>query len=339
MRPLLLGPNRPRRFYRGGARIAELRGMQHDDEWAPEDWVGSVTTAFGTESDGLSRLEGGGTLAAAMAAEPDAFLGPEHVARHGGDPRLLVKLLDAGERLPVHLHPDRAFARRHLGVAYGKSEAWVVLAAEGKHTAVHVGLRDHVDARTLADWVERQDTEAMTAALNRLPVSSGDAIFVPAGLPHAIDEGVFLLELQEPSDLSVLLEWKGFQIDGRSDGHLGLGFETALQAVDRSPPGADGLRRLVAHRGHGGRPGVERLLPPEADAFFRAERIRPRPSSPLAQEYSILVVLDGDGRLHTAEGELELRRGTTVLVPYAAGEGELRGDVDVLRCLPPEVDA
>lgn len=339
MRPLLLEANRPHRFYRGGARIAELRGIPHDDERTPEDWVGSVTTAFGSEREGLSRLQGGGTLAAALAAEPEAFLGPEHASRRIADPCLLVKLLDAGERLPVHFHPDGAFAREHLDAAYGKSEAWVVLAAEGTDPAVHLGLRDGVDASTLAGWVERQDTEAMLGALNRVPVAPGDALFVPAGLLHAIGEGVLIVELQEPSDLSVLLEWKGFEIDGRAEGHLGLGFETALRAADRSPLEAADLQRLAARRGDGGRPGVERLLPAEADAFFRAERIRPRPSSPLPQEFSILVVLGGEGRLETADGELQLRRGTTVLVPHAAGEGVLRGELDVLRCLPPEVSA
>src|SRR3712207_7675257 len=39
----------------------------------------------------------------------------------------------------------------------------------------------------------------------------GDAIFVPAGTPHAIGDGVLIVELQEPSDMSVLLEWEGFR--------------------------------------------------------------------------------------------------------------------------------
>jgi mannose-6-phosphate isomerase len=336
VRPLALGPNPLHRFYRGGSRIAELRGMPGGDEWTPEDWVGSVTTSFGSEVEGLSRLDGGGTLAAAVAAQPDAFLGPEHVERRGADPALLVKLLDAGERLPVHFHPDRAFAREHLGSPHGKSEAWVVVAAEGEDPVVHLGLRHELDAATLAGWVERQDTGAMLAALNRVRVTPSDAIFVPAGLLHAIGKGVFIVELQEPSDLSVLLEWEGFEIDGRADGHLGLGFDTALEAADRSPLGLADLERLAARRDDCDRPGVERLLPAEADAFFRAERIKPRGSSPLPQEFSILVVLDGEGRLATEGGRLALWRGRTALIPYAAGESSLEGELDVLRCLPPE---
>jgi mannose-6-phosphate isomerase len=340
MRPFPLPANQLRRFYGGGPRIAALRGLPAGDERSPEDWVGSVTASFGSSVEGLSRLEDGRLLADELAADPESFLGPEHVAHFGPHPALLVKLLDAGERLPVHFHPDRAFARKHLGSAYGKSEAWVVVVAEGEQPSVWLGLRKAVDAQTLADWTRRQERRALLGALNRVRVRPGDALFVPAGLLHAIGVGLLIVELQEPSDLSVLLEWEGFDLDGAADGHLGLGFDTALRAATRSPLGPEPLAELRAGRGEGERPGVERLLPAEADRFFGAERIRPRPSAPLPRGFSILVGLDGAGRLVTEAGELPIARGSTVLVPWAAGDGSLEGEgLHVLRCLPPEVGA
>jgi mannose-6-phosphate isomerase len=84
------------------------------------------------------------------------------------------------------------------------------------------------------------------------------------------------------------------------------------------------------------RDGAERLLPAEADPFFRAERLRPDPAAPLEAAFSILVVTAGSGRLETAGGALDLHRGNTVLVPYAAGAGEVRGRLEAVRCLPPE---
>jgi len=337
VKPLRLPPNQLHRFYRGGARIAELRGVPHEDDYAPEEWVGSVSTAFGSDEDGLSRLEDGSLLRDALAEDPESFLGLPHVANLGADPALLVKLLDAGERLPVHFHPDRAFARERLDSRYGKSEAWIVVAADGGEPVVGLGLREPVDPDTLAERVERQDTAAMLDALHRVPVEPGDTFFVPAGMLHAIGEGLLIVEVQEPSDFSVLLEWEGFEIDGRADGHLGLGFDDALRAATREPLTPDGLEALRQDRGQSERPGAERLFPAEADAFFRAERIRPHPSSPVDPGFSILIVLQGEGRLVTEAGELELRRGDGVLVPWAAGEGEIKGDLELLRCLPPEV--
>ena len=53
----------------------------------------------------------------------------------------------------------------------------------------------------------------MLAALHEVPVQAGDAVLVPAGTLHAIGGGILLLELQEPTDLSVLVEWKQFGVD------------------------------------------------------------------------------------------------------------------------------
>jgi mannose-6-phosphate isomerase len=338
MRPIRLTANRVPRFYRGGPAIDELRGTPAPPggDTAPEDWVGSTTTVSGSASDGLTWLEDGRTLREAVQADPEGFLGPRHVDTYGDSPALLVKLLHAGERLPVHCHPDRDFARRHLDCPWGKTEAWVITATQVPEPVVHLGFREAIDPRRLDELVEGQQTEALLASLNTLPVAPGDAVLVPAGVPHAIGEGVLLVELQEPTDFSVLLEWEGFAVDGRRDGHLGLGFELALGCVDRSGWGPAELQRLRGRGGPGGRPGVERLLPAEADPFFRAERLRPEPAAAIEAAFSILVVVGGSGRLETAGGALDLGRGDTVLVPFAAGPGKVRGRLEAVRCLPPE---
>ena len=72
-----------------------------------------------------------------------------------------------------------------------------------------------------------------------------------------------------------------------------------------------------------------------ADAFFRAERVSPDAIAELAQGFGVAIVLDGEGRLETeAGGELELRRGATVLIPWAAGAARIDG-VTAIVCRPP----
>jgi len=314
-------PNGIPRFYRGGPAIASLRGIETADDRVPEDWLGSMTTVFGEDELGLSRLPDGRLLRDAATADPVAFFGPEHAARRGADPALLVKLLDAGERLPVHAHPDDGFAREVLDLPYGKTEAWLVLGAEPGAT-VHVGFRDDVPEEALARWVGEQDREAMLGALNPLEVRPGDSIFVPAGVPHAIGEGVLILELQEPSDLSVLLEWQGFLQVENGDARLGLEWELALRCVDRSHHDPALLR--------GRRTGS--LLPAEADRFFRAEGVE----GELDRGFAVLVVTGGEGALLSEDGaRLELGRGDTLLVPWAAGRCRLDGELTALACRPP----
>lgn len=334
--PIVLERNQPTRFYRGGESIAAFRGVSVRDGWEPEDWVGSTTTLFGRQCDGLTELPDGRLLRDAVAADPDGFLGTEHAARFGADPALLVKLLDAAQRLPVHCHPDGEFARRHLDCPYGKTEAWVVIDTVGADAAVYLGFAEPVDDTTMRRWVREQDS-TLPRYLNRIPVSAGDAVLVPAGTPHAIGAGVFVIELQEATDLSVMLEWEGFALNGARDGHLGLGHERALDCVNRAVLDTEGLAALRTARSAVPRRPIEPVLPAAADAYFRAERVRPGASTAaLDPSFAVLVVLAGEGELRTTAGHVTpLRRGMTVLVPHDAGESVVRGDCEVVRCRPP----
>ena len=149
---------------------------------------------------------------------------------------------------------------------------------------------------------------------------------------------MFLVELQEPTDFSVLLEWDGYDVDGAADGHLGLGYDLALQCVDRSGWAAEKLETLRRRAREEGDPqdGVRPLLVPAAEQFFRADGLRVPGPLTLDAAFAILVVLSGGGRLRTEHGgELELARGHTVLVPHAAGRCELSGRLEAVRCRPP----
>jgi mannose-6-phosphate isomerase len=270
-----------------------------------------------------------------VAADPEAWLGAEHVGRYGSDTGLLVKLLDAGQRLPVHVHPDRRFAAEHLARPHGKTESWIVVEAE-PDAAVYVGFNRDVGADELIGWARSQDVEAMLAATNRVPVVAGDSVLCPAGTPHAISAGILVIELQEPADLSIMMEWASFGL-AEQEATLGLPLEEALACVNRRalPP-----ERLDALRG---RPlnsadligAAGSLLPAEGDPFFVAERVDARVSQHLSQSYGVLVVTAGEGRLDTENGgSVPVRRGSTVLIPHAAGPAVLTGTVEGVRCLP-----
>jgi mannose-6-phosphate isomerase len=330
--PIRLGANDPRSFYRGSHAIRDFRGAtRQPDEYHPEDWIASVTSRFGLAPSGQTVLDDGTLLLDAIAHDPVGWLGPEHVARYGADPRLLTKLLDAGERLPVHVHPDRAFAGDHLASGYGKTESWIIIDAPAD-AAVHLGFARDVDAGELERWCRTQDLETMLAATNRVPVRPGDSVFVPAGLPHAIGPGILLAELQEPTDFSIFLEWAGFDVPDPLQGQLGLDFEVAIGCVNRAAVGGERLATLGTRRGTA-------YYPAEADAFFRADRLEvgELPST-IPAGYGVLIVLDGSGRLATSEGgELAIARGDTILLPYAAGDATLEGPgLAAILARPPE---
>lgn len=336
--PVLLDPNQPvRRPYRGGAGIARWRGLPAGRDDVPEDFLGSTTQLSGSDGIGLTVLPDGRTLRERVQEDPEAFLGPDHVAVFGADPALLVKMLDTQERLFVHFHPDDDFAAAHLGSRFGKTEAWHVVdvATPDGTSEAYLGFTRGVDPAQVRAWVDRQDVAAMLAALNRVIVRAGDSLFVPGGVPHAIGTGITLVELQEPTDFSILLEWSGYGV-GPDDAHLGLGLDAALTALDFSGWQGDRLDALVSgEQRPTDQPGVTRLFPPIADRFFRAERLQLREPVTFPPGFSVIVVLGGEGELRTSDASLSVRRGSAVLVPYAAGDIEIAGEVQGVRCQPP----
>jgi mannose-6-phosphate isomerase len=308
VQPRRVTPTRVYRFYRGGLLIDRMRAEPGADTDFPEDWVGSVTPASNPGRDeplaGLSQLEDGSLLRAAIAADPEGWLGAD-AAR--GSTGVLVKLLDAAERLPVHFHPDRAFAAEHIGSAFGKTEAWIVLATRGEASEVWIGMRERVDRETYRGWIDRQDRERLLRSLHRVPVKAGDVIFVPAGTPHAIGAGALIAELQEPTDFSIVCEWDGYPI-AAEDSHLGLGWDVAIEALRLEPQ----------------EPVLG--LPDEARAFFWADEV----AEP-AGRFAVWIVLDGAGTIAGTPA----RRGDCFVVPAAADRIDVDANLRVLRCLGP----
>lgn len=330
--PIVLPANQPAdRFYRGGDRIARFRDDGPAVPNTPEDWVGSTTSVRGHGPVGLTALADGTLLVDAIQRCPEAWLGAEHVAAYGSDTKLLVKLLDAGQRLPVHAHPDGAFAHRTLGAAHGKAEAWYILSAG----TVHLGLRRDLSTGELSRLVAEQDTDALLGAMHTIPVQRGDRVFVPPGVLHAIGAGVLLAEVQEPEDLSILLEWNGFDLDGEADGHLGLGFDVALEAVETRARSAEEVARLVA-QGRTEDASTGTCLPVGSERYFRLARLVVEGESVIEAGLAVLIVIDGAVELIGRAGSrTAIRLGSTVLLPASAGAVGVRGSGTLLVARPP----
>lgn len=341
MRPELLPPNVIDHFYLGGASLAALRGVDLPSPRRPEEWIGATVHRADEPGVGPSRLADATLLADAVAADREGWTGSvtEAPGAGDGDTGLLVKLLDAGQRLPVHVHPDRGFARDHLHSCYGKTEAWYVLGVSGDDPAVWLGWRADVDPAELAGRVEAQDSDWMLSRMNKITVAPGDGILVPAGQPHAVGAGVFVVEVQEPTDFSILLEWS-VTTATREESHLGLGFEVALSAVDHGATTGADLAALRHHLDTDERSDeLLRALPAAAEEFFRLEVAAPREMSVAVEPgFSVVIVLDGQGELgwlgETEPERLPLSRGQAWAIPAGVGPWSLRGPVRAAVCRP-----
>jgi mannose-6-phosphate isomerase len=352
--PWRLAPNRVQRFYSGGALLDAFRGQpKPTDGTSPEDWVASVTRAWSPpgeapRDDGLSIVEVDGrhvSLRELLEADPIAVAGADLVERAGVTTGLLVKLLDAAVRLPVHAHPSRSFARSKLGSFFGKTEAWIVLATRqmpgAEPPVVRLGFLRDVRRDELIGIIEDQRTEDLVAAMHLRPTSPGDVWFIPAGLPHAIGAGVFMVEIEEPADFSIVAETRGIPID-RDNASLRLGWHVAVDAYDRTAWTAsaiDGLRHRASPLVERDGLRVARLTAAAADPFFRAQRVSldgdAQPWS--EQSFMVGVVTAGEGTASVGGAALKLRRGDTFAVPAASlPDVRLNGrGLELIACLPP----
>lgn len=352
-RPLLLPPNRVYRLWRGGAVLDRFQGCPAPrDADRPEEWVASttVTRLPGRPPDeGLSQVplpEGQPVrLKTLIETFPEAMLGAPHVARFGPELAVLCKLLDSAVRLFIQAHPDRRFAQRHLGAPFGKTEAWIVLetrAIDGVAPYILLGFREGVTPEEFRRATRAQDTAAQTAALNRILVRPGDIYLLPAGTPHALGPGVFLAEIQEPTDFSVNVEPRLF---GRTEeqAYLGLGFELALSCFDYQVAGEALVRslRLQPRPLRASAGGIEeRLIGPEDTPCFGATRLSVSDrieDGDRGRGYAAIVT-EGEGVIDGPE-PVPLRAGATLFVPaasrhvaYRAARGRLR----LIKCFPPD---
>jgi mannose-6-phosphate isomerase len=325
VQPQHLPPNVIPHWYAGGPALSAWRGIAPVGDRSPEEWVGATAARFGAPDLGPARLADGTSLRDAVVEDPLGWLGRDDA--EPGDTGVLVKLLDAGQRLPVHVHPTRAYASRHLGCAYGKSEAWYVLQADDD-AAVWVGWREQVDSAALSALVDAQDVEAMLSLMHRVPVRPGDGVFVPGGTPHAIGAGVLLVEAQEPTDQSILLERTNTSVSD-DEIFLGLDQDVALSAVDTAP--LTDVTRLTRYVPDGD--GLTAVVPDEASPYFRMELLAP--GFAVAAGFAVAVVVKGAGTLTTDRGDtLDVARGQTLVVPAVSGQWRVVGDVRLLVCRP-----
>jgi len=183
--------------------------------------------------DAVSVLENG-PLAGATLRELLRDCGRRVVGKdyRGGKFPLLVKLIDAGKRLSLQVHPDKDACADFDG-AEPKTEMWYIVAA-AKNAKIFAGLNHR---GTRSGFVDMMATPAIEDMLQVFYSQPGDAFFIPAGTVHAIGAGNLLLEIQQNSDTTFRIsDWGRVGPDGQP---RTLHVEEALHCINfgnRSTP-------------------------------------------------------------------------------------------------------
>ena len=322
-----LPPNFVWRSYVGGRLLRGFRGQAAtDDDHLPEDWLASTVRARNgvnaqDADEGLSRISGwnGTTLAGHLAEQPEFWWGADWAGRNGTG--VLWKLLDASARLQLQAHPDAAFAQRHLNSNAGKTECWYILATRGE-AHVYLGFQKSPGRAAWGRMIREQQVAEMLGCFEKIPVQPGDCFVVPAGTPHAIGAGIFMVELQEPTDWVVRCE------TSTTDGEplppdacfMGLDLETCLDVFKYDSLSVGEVRRRWQQRPRVVNGGEnfreEEIIGSAHHHFFRLHRMcGSGGASWTGGELTLLIALRGNGVLTSEKNPRTLHAGETWLLP------------------------
>lgn len=123
---------------------------------------------------------------------------------------LLIKILDAQEKLSLQVHPPAAIAPLPKGEP--KTEMWYITAAAAE-AELFVGLKRGV---TREEFENKIHDGTVAECFHRIPVKAGDAMFLPSGRVHAIGAGLVIFEIQQNSDTTYrVFDWNRLGLDGK----------------------------------------------------------------------------------------------------------------------------
>ena len=334
----------------GGRRLADILGKT-----LPPDTRIGESWELADHPNGRSRVADG-PLAGQTLREVLERHGPEILgrasparawaARFG----LLIKFIDATDRLSVQVHPDDAYASAHAPGESGKTECWVVVHAEPGAWLIN-GLKPGTTRDRFADALKKGRIEEL---LVQRPVKAGDFVWVPAGTVHAIGPGIVLAEVQKNSDLTYrVYDWGRVGLDGKPRPiQVAEALESIRFAGDPARPPATGRPVAVpggdaaaspAPAGGRGKTSdetglvIDHLVDSAAFSLSRIILDRRPWAADTRGSCAVLVVLAGKARLATGDGQTPIRAGDTILVPADAKEYALEQPerLTVLVAAPP----
>lgn len=244
---------------------------------------------------------------------------------------LLVKFIDANDKLSVQVHPDDNYAKIHENGESGKNEMWYIVSAK-PGSYIYYGVTEGTGKKIFEKAIKNNTVEKH---LNKMHVFPQDVIYIPAGTVHALCEGITLIEIQQNSDATYRI------YDYNRKNSLGeplreLHIQKALDVINfnQNKKGKlNGIKMVQMGKGY------RKIL--AANKYFACELwnssgTRFENSDP--QKFFIYTLIDGNIVIYHKNGITEVSKGESVLIPSSLGRHIFEGRFIGLKTYVPDME-
>ncbi|MFL0551961.1 mannose-6-phosphate isomerase, class I [Enterococcus hirae] len=311
--PMFLKPVFQEKIW-GGSRLRSVFGFDIPNDKIGEDW------AISAHPHGVSVVENG-----EYQGQKLDELWQNHKELFGNPTEpvfpLLIKILDAEDKLSVQVHPDDAYGMKHEG-ELGKTECWYIIDAE---PGAEIIYGHHAKTREeLAEMIQEGRWDDL---LKKVPVKKGDFFYVPSGTIHAIGKGIMILETQQSSDTT----YRVYDYD-RKDANGNTRELHIQQSIDVTtvPAITPQIQMKEVRKGNS---SIVTYLETE---FFNVYEwdIKGITSFKKQAPYTLATVIDGAGELVVNEKIYPLTKGASFILPNDVTEWTVQGELSIIASEP-----
>lgn len=307
----------------GGTLLKSKYGKKSPYEITAESWEVAV------HKDGCSTAENSEYTGKSIS-EIENDMGERLVGSLNKNKKfpLMLKLIDAKDKLSVQVHPDDKYADIHENGEFGKTEMWHIIDCEEGAKLIFGFSRD-VSKEEFAEAINENKLETI---LNYVDVKKGDTFFIKSGTVHAIGSGILIAEIQQNSNTTYrVYDWGRVGNDGKP---RELHIEKAID-----------VSNLKSKKGH------EKTSAIEVDEcgavrkylcsceYFGAERVEVKTKSHEnadGKSFQIILAISGNGKIIYNGGEIGISAGESFLIPAALGEYAIEGTLDYMKYYTPD---
>lgn len=213
---------------------------------------------------------------------------------------IMIKLIDAHDKLSVQVHPE-------------KTEMWYVLEADEGASLVY-GLKERYNKKKLEAAVKETRVEEL---LNYVPVKRGDVFFIPQGLVHAIGKGILVAEIQQNSNVTYrIYDYGRLQNGKHRELHVAQSLDTIKNFTNEQ------INELRYSQGKDGEDNIASC------SLFKVYRYSLDGSLTLNSDNSFVSVIctDGSGYIGTEE----MTKGDSFFLPCGMGAVDVVGACEII---------